>query len=349
MGDLVMTAPALRALKESFDTRITVLTSSMATGIAKMIPEIDEVITYDLPWVKAAKTVPAESLTEVVNEIRSRNFDAAVVFTVYSQNPLPTVMLAYLAGIPRRLSYCRENPYEMLTHWVPDTEPYSEIKHQVRRDLDLVARVGAVAKDERLSLNTDERLWLNLQQKLEAKGINMAKRWLIMHPGVSERKREYPARDWITTGRALAAESQILLTGGPSERSLTDTLEDGIGAGAFSLAGDLSLGEFVLLIKKAPLVVSVNTGTVHLAAACSTPVIVLYALTNPQHYPWKAAGRVFTFDVPQGLKSRNEVISYVNTRYFSEQRPLVKPAEIVSAAKEILAGQMEMIPELELL
>jgi hypothetical protein len=68
-----------------------------------------------------------------VRQISEKKFDAAVIFTVYSQNPLPTVMLAYLAGIPKRLAYCRENPYQLLTDWVPDQEPYTLIKHQVRQ------------------------------------------------------------------------------------------------------------------------------------------------------------------------------------------------------------------------
>jgi hypothetical protein len=61
-------------------------------------------------------------------------------------------MLAYLAGIPKRLAYCRENPYQLLTDWVPDQEPYTFIKHQVRRDLDLVAAVGAVTSNDQLQL-----------------------------------------------------------------------------------------------------------------------------------------------------------------------------------------------------
>lgn len=139
MGDLIMTGPALRALKDTFDAKITVLTSSAAAGIAALMAEIDEVMVCDLPWVKNQSIADTAVFDETVQRIKAKQFDAAVVFTVYSQNPLPTVMLAYLAGIPRRLAYCRENPYQLLTHWVPDKEPYSEIKHQVQRDLDLVS------------------------------------------------------------------------------------------------------------------------------------------------------------------------------------------------------------------
>src|SRR5690349_15518102 len=98
LGDLIMSSPAISALKESFGAKITVLTSQMATGIAKYIDQIDEVITYDLPWVKLNNTIASDSFFDVVQQIKEKQFDAAVIFTVFSQNPLPAAMLAYLAN-----------------------------------------------------------------------------------------------------------------------------------------------------------------------------------------------------------------------------------------------------------
>lgn len=138
MGDLIMSGPAIRALKKSFGARITLLTSIMAKGITLMMPEIDEVMVYDVPWVKTAEIEDTKAFYDVIADIKNKNFDAAVVFTVYSQNPQPTAMLAYLAGVPQILAYCRENPYQLINNWVPDKEPYELIKHQVKRDLDLV-------------------------------------------------------------------------------------------------------------------------------------------------------------------------------------------------------------------
>src|SRR5690606_22825058 len=81
----------------------------------------------------------------LVDQLKQYRFDGCVIFTVYSQNPLPAAMLAWMAGIPLRLAYCRENPYQLLSHWVPDDEPYSQIRHQVVRDLELVKHIGAEA------------------------------------------------------------------------------------------------------------------------------------------------------------------------------------------------------------
>ena len=346
MGDLLMSSPAIRALKESFDAKITVLTSSMARGIAKRIDGIDDVIIYDLPWIKTDNSIEPEKCLEIIDEIKARKFDAIIIFSVYCQNPLPAAMLAYLAGVPRRLAYCRENPYGLLSNWIPDTEPYTEIKHQVRRDLDLVAAIGAYTRNERLCLNNNPTDWDSIKDKLLANRIDLTQPWIILHPGVSERKREYPFELWIETARALASMGyQILFTGSETEKRLTYKLQQAVNK-SFSLAGVLDLNEFIELINRSPLVISVNTATIHLAAAVNTPMVVLYALSNPQHFPWKATGKVFLFDVAEELKSRNEVITYVNEHFFSKHLPMIKPETIVKAAIDILNGQAEIIPEL---
>ncbi len=139
MGDVLMSQPAIRALKERIPGRkATLLTSGAGSSIAPFIPEVDETITFDVPWVKTNETSGEQQLLALANELRSRQFDAAVIFTVYSQNPLPAAMLCYLAGIKKVLGYCRENPYQLISQWVPDKEPLDYVVHEVERQLRLV-------------------------------------------------------------------------------------------------------------------------------------------------------------------------------------------------------------------
>ena len=159
LGDVLMTTPALRTLKAGRPgRRITLLTSAAGAAIASLVPEVDEVIVYDAPWLKA--TAPRESSAPeyaMAERLRGRHFDAAVIFTVYSQNPLPSAVLCYLADIPLRLAYSHENPYQLLTDWVPDPEPAEGIRHEAQRQLDLVAAVGCWTDDQGLSLRVPDR------------------------------------------------------------------------------------------------------------------------------------------------------------------------------------------------
>jgi ADP-heptose:LPS heptosyltransferase len=80
----------------------------------------------------------------------------------------------------------------------------------------------------------------------------------------------------------------------------------------------------------------VNTATIHIAAARQTPVIVLYALTNPQHTPWKVSGNIFPFTVQEGMQSKNEVIRYVCDHRMIQQPQLPQPADIAQALELLL-------------
>src|SRR5688572_11517742 len=227
MGDLLMSTPAIRALKSSFRCHITVLTSSAATAIAAFIPEIDEVITFDLPWVKQDRQPNGKAFLDLVENVKQKKFDAAIIFTVYSQNPLPSAMLAYLAGIPKRTAYCRENPYQLLTHWIPDKEPYDFILHQVRRDLRLVNSIGAVTGNERLSLKWNSEKWQEVKINLQRHGIDTDRPWIILHAGVSEKKREFCADEWIAAGRKIIHQlkHQVILTGSLTEQKHIEYLK----------------------------------------------------------------------------------------------------------------------------
>ncbi len=127
IGDVLMTTPAIRALKQARPgRRITLLTSAPGAAIVPLVPEIDDCIVYDAPWLKA--TAPrANSAPDwaMIERLRAAGFDGAVIFTVYSQNPLPSALLCHLADIPLRLAHCREQPYQLLTDCVREWSPRS--------------------------------------------------------------------------------------------------------------------------------------------------------------------------------------------------------------------------------
>jgi len=345
MGDVIMSSPAFRALKESFQCSITVLTSSMGSSIARMIPEVDDVIVFDVPWVKL-QSGDSNDVRNMVQVLKSQRFDAAIIFTVYSQSPLPAALLLYMADVPMRLAYCRENPYQLLTHWLPDEEPYALIRHQVKRDLALVKSIGATVKDDHIQLDIPEQTWPATREKLRNEGIDFMKPWIILHPGVSERKREYPEDHWIDIARKITStyELQVIITGTEPEAALAARIRRAAGDHVYSMAGLLSVEEFVMLIKRASLVISVNTSTIHIAAATQTRVIVLYALTNPQHTPWKVPGAVLPFDVPEAMQSKNEIIRYVQEHYFKNQQAEASPADVMNAVEVLLKSEDIVLP-----
>jgi lipopolysaccharide heptosyltransferase II len=302
LGDVLMTTPAIRALKEGRpDRRVTLLTSPAGAAVAALIPEVDDVIVYDAPWMKA--TAPrADSAPDfaMIERLRAGRFDAAAIFTVFSQNPMPAAFLCYLADIPLRLAHCHENTYQLLTDWLADPEPERGIRHEVRRQIDLVAPVGCRAEDERLSLRVPEAARARIRLLLDERGIDHERPWIVVHPGASAPSRRYPTEGFAAVARRLAAEDgwQVVFTGLPDERDLVAAIQREMAAPSQAFVGALDLGELAALIEAAPLLLANNTGPAHIAAAVGTPVVDLYALTNPQHTPWGVPSRVLSHDVP---------------------------------------------------
>ena len=338
LGDVVMTTPALRALRTARpDRRVTLLTSSAGAEAARLVSDVDDVIVYDAPWLKAT-TSRADSAADraMADRLRLLRFDGAVIFTVYSQNPLPAAMLCFLADIPLRLAHCRENPYQLLTDWVSDPEPDRLVRHEVRRQLDLVEAIGCRTDDERLSLRVTEDHRRSVRGLLDAAGIDRQREWVVVHPGARAASRRYPPESFASACRRLVAERgcQVVFTGEASERTLIAAIRAASDAPSISLAGELGLVELAALLADASLLISNNTGPVHVAAAVGTPVVDLYALTNPQHTPWAVAHRVLSHDVPCKYCYRS-----VCPAGHHECLRGIPPAAVVSAAHELLGAR----------
>lgn len=338
IGDVVMTTPALRSLKLACpQRRITLMTSAAGAAVVPLIPELDDVIVYDAPWLKATRTrLNSVPEYDMIDRLRQAQFDAAVIFTVYSQNPLPSAFLCYMADIPLRLAHCHENPYQLLTHWVKDPEPEQLIRHEVQRQLDLVASIGCLIESnsshDRLSLDVSPDAIDRVQALLVESGINLQHPWIVIHPGATAASRRYPWESYAIVARQLvAAGIQVVFTGTEPERELVELIRQTMQAPSQSLVNRLNLSELTALLSLASLLIANNTGPVHLAAAVGTPVVDLYALTNPQHTPWGVPHRVLFHDVPCRLCYKS-----ICPQEHHHCLRLVEPETVVQAALELL-------------
>src|SRR5690606_18767119 len=98
-------------------------------------------------------------------------------------------------------------------------------------------------------------------------------------------------------------------------------IQKAVGSQSINCAGIFSLEEFAGVLKEAAVVVSVNTGTIHLSSAVATPTVVLYAQSNPQHTPWGVDNMVLDYSIAEELKSKNEVIRYVDRLLYKDYKP----------------------------
>jgi ADP-heptose:LPS heptosyltransferase len=232
-----------------------------------------------------------------------------------------------------RLAHARENPYRLLTDWIPDPEPLAPVRHEVRRQLDLVAAIGATVVDEHLSVRVPPPAAREIREMLPRIGIRPGDRWVVLHPGASAPSRRYPVDGYASVVRALVEEHgvRVVLTGGPEERDAVARIRAAAAPDRVPFAGGLDLGHLAALLAVAPVFIGNNSGPAHLAAAVGTPVVDLYALTNLQHAPWGVPSRVLAHDVP--CKGCRKSICPVGHHACLRG---VSPASVVSAALALL-------------
>src|SRR3569623_64140 len=348
LGDVLMCTPAMRALRNAVPgRRLTLMTSGSGAAAAPYIPELDDAIVYAAPWMKSsAEHDPAEDL-RMAADLRARGFDAAVIFTTFSQSALPAAMLCYLAGIPLRLAHCRENPYQLMTDWVPDAELERGIRHEVRRQRDLVAAIGCRTGNERLSFSVPpaDRRWIS--QRLQEAGIAPGRSWAMLHPGATAASRRYRPALWAEAAAGLIERTgcALVISGSADESALAEDIRQRIAqripdARICSLAGELDLGKLAAAIAAAGVFLSNNTGPAHLAAAVGTPIVDVYALTNPQHTPWQVPSRVLYHAVP----CRNCYRSICPQGHHACLENLA-PSRVTDAAVELLRMRAGSLPD----
>ena len=274
LGDVLMTTPAIRAVKRSGPgRRVTLLTSPVGVEAAGLVPEVDEVLPYGAPWMKAtAPRLDGQADRAMIELLRAHRFDAAIIFTVYSQNPLPLRLAHYLADIPLPPAPLPRKP-------VPTPHPLGAGENPKAAS---GMKCGASSTSSPASgsgRRTSASPCASPSERVArpsaswALGLEPGGRWVIIHPGATAPSRRYPRRASPRSRARLALEDglQIVFTGSACERELVEGIRAAMGVPSHSLVARLDLAGLAALLSVAPLLVANNTGPVHVAAAVGTP------------------------------------------------------------------------------
>jgi ADP-heptose:LPS heptosyltransferase len=347
LGDVLVTTPAIHAIKASLPSvNLTLLTSPIGAQVARLNPDVDDVIVYEAPWMDPWHRLPQNSKREqqMIAMIKERQFDGAIIFTSYHQSSLPAAYLCYLADIPLRLAAAIDGPGSLLTtrHKHPE-----RMMHEVEQGLDLVNAIGLTTNNLDLVLKVPIMARENIYEFLNVQNVNLHRPLLVIHPGCSMPARTYP---WDMYARVIdllveRLDATIVVTGARDERPLVEQVlgkvQEHNRKAIFACAGILPFPEFCALIEAADLVITNNTGPMHISAAVKTPVVALFALTNPpeQWGPWHVPHRQLYHDVSCRI-CYNRICPYNH-----ECLCLVTPEMVVGVATELLieavSGSME--------
>ncbi len=280
IGDVLMLGPALRAVKEtSPQARITLLASPGGSTATSLLPWIDDVITWRPIWQDVGHRMsfnPAYE-RELIDMLAQRNFDAALIFTSFSQTPHVPSYVCYLADIPLRAGESNEFGGSTLSTQLQGAP--TEM-HQVERNLRLVESLGFVARDRALKVTLSQEARSAIPSLLGSAGINPEQPYIVLHPGASAKARRYPAKRFGRVASLLHQRGlQVLVTGVEREEGLLHEVQSYAPDIALLLART-TLSEYAALLERAALVICNDTLPMHLADAVRTPEVVLFSGTD---------------------------------------------------------------------
>ena len=259
----MLNIPAMRALKETFPkAKVTAVIDHKTRELAESIPYIDAVIEWN-----AGKHSFKEKL-KFTGVLRKIKFDAALIL-----NPSRDLnIVTFLAGIPLRAGYDRKWGF-LLNRKTKDRKYLGE-KHEVEYNLDLAALVGAKTRDTTLGLKIDAHAF-DIFNRL---GIDISADFITLHPWTSDQVKQWPLENFVELSKRLAKElgKKVLVVGGKEEEERGLEKFSDLGNNISNITGKTSLMELAAVLKKSRLLISGDSGPVHLASAVGTPVLTIF-------------------------------------------------------------------------
>lgn len=266
IGDVVMTSPALRSLKENLpEAKLTLMASPGGSIAASLLPWVDEVLTWRVLWQDLGRLgLDPDREWKLVKALRG--FDAVIIFTSFNQSPHPAAFVSCLAGIPLRLGESKETGGKMLTH---EVSAAPDELHQVERNLQLIESIGFEVRDRSLSIQYPDVHLIDQP-------------YIVLNPWTSCQSRNYDAKRFAIASRKLAEITgwKVAVTGVEKDRDRAGIVMETLGDYAIDLIGETSLTELAALIANAKLMLSNNTSTMHIADATRTPSVIMFAGTE---------------------------------------------------------------------
>jgi heptosyltransferase-2 len=294
VGDTVLSFPTVQRLKSLFPkSHLAILIPRYLVDLWKTCPDVDEIIPFQ-------KRRGMGSLWEDFNLSRSlkeRDFDLTLILP----RSFRSAFHIYLARIPIRMGYQDEGRSFFLTHGIRRTKEILHV-HRVHYYQKLLEPLGKIENPSspRIYLREEDRRWAD--QVLKDLGVQNGKPLIGMNPGATYglAKCWYPDR-FGKLGKRLAEKwsGRILLFGKEEERPIIHEIQRHLGARGIDLSGKTSLLQLAALLERSHLLVTNDTGTMHMAAAVGTPVVALFGPTDPiTTGPWGDGHVVVKRDVP---------------------------------------------------
>lgn len=270
IGDVILATPVVRALKSEYqDAKITMLTVPLTVPIAEMNPYVDDVMMYD----KKGEHRGIMGMLRIIDKIKKEKFDMAVCINFAVRG----AMVAWAAGIKYRIGYDAQHAGWFLTHIASSIREGTQ--HETTNHLNVLKSIDITTEDTSLIFRLEDKAEKIVQAAIQ---FDKDKPVIVICPFGSYKQKSLSIDKYIDIIKLIKNEMQIYLIGGKSEKATLNEIAGKAGiAKEHVLAGSLNLKELAVFINQANLMLTVDTGPMHMAQAVDTPVVAIFGPTDP--------------------------------------------------------------------
>lgn len=275
IGDLVLSTSVFPEIRKRYpDAWIGCLTFAENQEILQGNPFIDEVIAYRK---KDAQKGLFGNLWFAL-ALAKKKYD--VVIHLHATNRMHLV--SWLAHIPVRIGYDRKMVWA-LTHRLPDHKKEG-LRHEADYNFDLLQLIDvAKPKDLKLFFPLNQKAAVSFDALIRHLEIPTDKPWIVFHPAASCPSKVWPSEKFGQLGSRISEQKEavLIVIGTRGDRNLIAKMKQASSATIYDLSGRLSLAMLGALLRKAAILISNDSGPVHIAAALGTPVVSIFGRNQP--------------------------------------------------------------------
>lgn len=324
IGDVVMTMPILKPLKEKFPgSRISFLTSTPAGEVLKNNPYLDDVITYDPFWFYPTEK---KKYLEFIKGLKKRSFD----LVIESRGDIRELLfLVWPLKARFKLSYDFGGGGYLLT----DIVPYHGLKHKVEYHFDMIRYLGCDIGDLDWGVYLTEGEKNKVREILEKNSIR--KPFISVHPGA-----RIPLKRWMADRYAKLCDRLIedyglplIMLGAKGERNIVDEILREMRHRPTDLVGALTLRELSGILSESALFICNDSSPMHIAASMKTPTVAIFGPSKSvETAPYGNVNRIVEKDYP--CRCHCDESSCRNKRFHGCMRD-IEVEDVLSAVGEI--------------
>ncbi|MBW1965063.1 MAG: lipopolysaccharide heptosyltransferase II [Deltaproteobacteria bacterium] len=307
IGDAIMTTPAVMAVRKNYPkAHISILARPWVEPVFSGNPAVDEVISCNS--IRHDNSILEKIV--LARSLRYKKFDLVLLFP----NSFESALIAWLARIPKRVGYATDARRMFLT--LPVSVPEDRrSRHEIFYYLNLVDHVGCLRsnthsinegnckKQTELFLKVPAQGESGVRQILTQMGLNQGSLLVGFNPGAAYGPAKcWPVERFVSLGKALTErfkDCHILVFGTNKEKSVAEDICGPIGEMGRNLAGKTSLAEVMGLISNLDLLVTNDSGLMHIGAALGVPLVAIFGSTNPVTTgPWSNNSIIIRHELP---------------------------------------------------